>query len=62
MTRNSPEKNQTILHFVNILFKVVPLNISYPSTVNQIDGYLDASISLTYVNMYHQKGQANKLQ
>ena len=62
MTRNSPEKNQTILHFVNILFKVVPLNISYPSTVNQIDGYLDASISLTYVNMYHHKGQANKLQ
>ena len=29
--------NQTILHFFNLWFKEVPVNISYPSTVNQID-------------------------
>ena len=41
--------NQTILHFINIWSKEVPVNISYPSTVNKIDGYLDASISPTYI-------------
>ena len=41
--------NQRILRFVNILSKEVPLNISYPSTVNQIYGYLDTRISPTSV-------------
>ena len=41
--------NQKILHFVNIWSKEAIENISYPSTVYQIDGYLDASIIPTSV-------------
>ena len=41
--------NQKILRFVNIWSYEVPVNISYPSTVNKIDVYMDASISPTYV-------------
>ena len=41
--------NQTINHFVNICSKEVHANISYPSTVNLIYGYLDARISPTSV-------------
>ena len=52
--------NETILHFINIWYKEVPLNTSYPTTVNQIDGYLDASISPSFFNIYHHNGQTNK--
>ena len=38
---------QTILQFVNIWSKEAIENISYPSTVNKIDGYLDSRISIT---------------
>ena len=41
--------NQIMLHFVNIWSKKVIVNISYPSTVNKIDGYLDSRISPTSV-------------
>ena len=41
--------NKKIFHFVDIWSKEVPNNISYPSTVNKIDGYLDASIIPIYV-------------
>ena len=41
--------NQIILHFVNLWSKEVIENISYPSTVNQIDGYMDARIIPTPV-------------
>ena len=37
--------NKKMLHFVNIWSKEVPVNVSYPSNVSQVDGYLDASIS-----------------
>ena len=41
--------NHMILHFVNIYLKEVSINISYPSTDNQIYGYLDVNISHIYV-------------
>ena len=41
--------NQRILHFVNIWSKEVIVNVSYPRTVNQIYGYMDAIISPTLV-------------
>ena len=41
--------NQTILHFLNLWSKGVPINISYPSILNTIDVYLDARISPSYV-------------
>ena len=41
--------NQTILHFVNLWSKEVPLNISYPRMFNKIDGYLDGRISSSSV-------------
>ena len=34
---------------INLWSKVFPLNISYPSTFNQIGGYLDTRISPTYL-------------
>ena len=37
--------SQQILHFVHLWSKEVPVNIIYPSIVNTIDGYFDASIS-----------------
>ena len=40
---------QTRLDFVNIWSKEVILNVSYPITVNQINGYMDSSISPTPV-------------
>ena len=36
------KNNQTIIQFVNLWSKTVPVNISYPRTVNQINEYLDA--------------------
>ena len=36
---------KTILHFVNLWSKGVPLNISYPRMFNNIDGYFDAIFS-----------------
>ena len=38
---------QTIIHFFNLWSKEVIVNVSYPSTINKIDEYLDASISPT---------------
>ena len=54
--------NQTILQFVNICAKEFLVNISYPSTVDQIYGYLDASISTTHVTyiISRDKGVKNK--
>ena len=37
--------NKTILGFVNLCPKSVPLNTSYPSTVNKMYCYLDEMIS-----------------
>ena len=36
--------NQTILHFVNLWCKEIPINISFPSIVNQIVSYLDERV------------------
>ena len=41
--------NQIIIHFINLWSKEVPVNVSYPITVHQIDGYLDARISPSYL-------------
>ena len=41
--------DQTILHVINIWLNGDIENISYPSTVNKIVGYLDARISPTSV-------------
>ena len=41
--------NKTIPHFVNIWSKEAIENISYPSSVNKIDGYLYSRISPTPV-------------
>ena len=41
--------DQTILHFVNLWYKEVPINISYEIFINPIDRYLDARISPSYV-------------
>ena len=38
---------------LNISSKEVPTNISHPSTVNKIDGYMDASISPSSVKIYN---------
>ena len=37
--------NKTILHSFNLWSKEVPVNISYPSTINQIDRYVYEIIS-----------------
>ena len=37
--------NKTIIHFFNIWSKEFIENISYPSTVNKVDRYMDAIIS-----------------
>ena len=42
--------NQTILNFVNLWSKKSSVNILFPSTIGQLDGYPDASVSLTYVS------------
>ena len=56
--------NETILHFVNLWSKKVPVNIRYPSTINQISVYTDASISPKYVgyiiSIYKQLKNKNK--
>ena len=44
---NFQVNNQTILHFVNLWSNKFPVNISYPITVNKIDGYIDERISPT---------------
>ena len=41
--------NQKTLHYINIRSKEVIVNISYPSTLNRIGGYMDAIISPTPV-------------
>ena len=44
--------NQTIIHFVNLWSKVVPINSIYQSIINPIDVYLDAHIgpnSIRYI-------------
>ena len=41
--------NQTIIHVVNICYKEVPANISYPNNINKIGGYMDGRISLSSV-------------
>ena len=41
--------NQTIPHFVNLRSKKIPVSISYPSTANPFDGYMDARVSPTSV-------------
>ena len=41
--------NQKILQFFNIWSKGGNVNISYPSTINKIDGYLDLRTSPTSV-------------
>ena len=54
--------NQAILQFVNIWSKKVPVNISYPSTVNKVDRYLEVRISPTSVryNLSRDKQLNNK--
>ena len=47
--------NQIILQFVNLYPKEVPVNISYPSTLNQIDGYLEEIISPAAVRYLYQE-------
>ena len=41
--------NQTILHFVNNCSEEAIENITSQSTVNKIDGYMDASITVTKI-------------
>ena len=63
-------KNQTILHFVHMRYKEFHVNISYPSIVNQIDGYLDSRISPNsviyimkgYKQIYHKKKKTKIIQ
>ena len=45
MPLKSPYQQLKTLNFVNIWSKEVIVNVSYPSTFNQIDGYMNLSIS-----------------
>ena len=59
-----------ILDFVHLWSKEVPVNISYPSTINNIDEYLDARISPTpvgyiisrYKKLDNKKNKTNRSQ
>ena len=52
--------NKTIIQFVNSWSKEVPVNISYPRIFHNIDGYLYAIISPSYVRYITSMGKQMK--